>query len=477
MASRLLRFLPVAVLGWACSTGPSTPAGTETLGRSEGAIMNGVADTAHPAVVALLLGKDASEGACTGTIIKKDVERHLGWVATAAHCVDTGVALVLQTQDYFSSDFIQYSVIDFEADPRYSNAAQGHDFAIVRIGGVDESTPVIPLAADPDDLAIGMPVTSVGFGMTESGFNTTRRTVDKVLDSVTPELLGYEQKLSGICFGDSGGPVIAGSGASARVVGIHSFGTSGECVGKGFSARVTSGLDFYEAQLKKVPEPSCAVCEKIANGGTSECARLTASCLDHDDCRGYYECIGDGKKSPAECFSEFPMAEGPFTAAKSCVCSQACVDACAGEPSCAAVGRCGYKLDEADACTTCIESSCCEETRNCTVDGQCHLCLTKDDSYGSCKRNAARKALATCATDKCATECAGSTLQTIGQTPPPEEPDAGSTAPAAPASGCSVASNIAPSGPTSWRLLAIAGLALGALVYRRRRPADAIIDR
>ncbi|MDF2692463.1 MAG: hypothetical protein K0S65_846 [Labilithrix sp.] len=464
MTSRLLRFLSVAALGCACSTGPANLARSESVGRSEAAIINGVLDTTHPAVVALLLGKEGTEGACSGTIVKVDAERHIGWVATAAHCLETGVSLVIQTQDYSTGDFIQYSVIDFEADARFSMTSLGHDFGIVRIGGVDESTPVIPLTTDPDDLAKGMEVTSVGFGTTTgSDSNTTRRAVTKVLDEVTEDLLGYEQATSGICFGDSGGPVIAGSGASERVVGIHSF-VSGGCNVGGFSGRVTSDLEFYEPRLNNVPEPSCGLCEKIAKSGAGECARLTASCLNDVDCRGYYECIADGKKEAAECFAEFPISEGPFTAATSCVCNQACANECAGEPSCASVGKCGDELDEADACTTCIESTCCEELRDCTADGRCHLCLKKDDSFGSCKKSTARQALATCAVEKCSSECAGSTLQTIGQSPPAEAADAGPPA-AEPASGCSTAPSKV---PTPWSLLAIAGLALAVLVHRRR---------
>ena len=476
MSSRIsafLRFMPpvplvaLVALVSACSTGPSNMEGAvDTLGRSSHPIINGVVDTTHPAVVALLLGKDASEGACTGTIVKKDVERRIGWVATAAHCVEAGVGLVLQTQDHSTTDVVQYSVIDFEADSRFSfDPSGGFDFAVVRIGGVEESTPVIPLATDPDGLDVGVQVTSVGFGTTGAGMNTTRRSVKKPIDFLDERLLGYDQETSGICFGDSGGPVIAGAGANERVVGIHSF-VSGGCSIGGFSARVTSGLDFFDEQLEKLPEKSCAVCEKIANGGTSTCAQLTASCLADDECRGYYECIGDGKKTQADCFAEFPIAEGPFTAAKSCVCQQACADECAGEPSCAAVGKCGHSLDdETDACATCIETSCCEQMRECTVDGRCAFCLTKDDSFGSCKRNPARQALATCALDRCANECAGSTLPTIGASAAADPGDAGAAAaPESADAGCSVV----PNAQSSWGL-SLVGAAAAALIARQRR--------
>src|SRR5262249_55275070 len=160
-----------------------------------------------------------------------------------------------------------YDVLDYEADPRWATSGQ-HDFAMVRIVGVDESTPVIPLTAAPDELAPQMAVTSVGFGMTADNMaNTKRYSVEKTLAGITSELLGYDQATSGVCFGDSGGPVIAGSGASARVVGIHSF-VAGGCDVAGYSARVTDGLAFFEHEFDKaLPEPSCELCQKTAKSG------------------------------------------------------------------------------------------------------------------------------------------------------------------------------------------------------------------
>src|SRR5262245_22700887 len=100
-----MRFLPFFLLGAACSSEPPSP--SARLGQTQGAIINGVLDTSHPAVVALFLGSsDSFEGSCSGTIVRTEAERRIGWVATAAHCVGSGVSLVVQTEDYASADAI-----------------------------------------------------------------------------------------------------------------------------------------------------------------------------------------------------------------------------------------------------------------------------------------------------------------------------------------------------------------------------------
>lgn len=474
-----LRSLLLILAAAACSTGPSAPPPAETVGRTEGAILHGDVDETHPAVVALLLGKseDAFEGSCTGTIVKVDAQNHVGWVATAAHCVQNGVALAVQAEDYGSAESISYGVIDWEADRHYTTSNGHHDFAMIRIAGVDASTPVLPLTTAPDGLAVGSRVTSVGYGMTSDGAgNTKRNSVDKTLAEVTDDLLGYDQATSGICFGDSGGPVIAGSGASERVVGIHSFVTQSDCTGKGYSARVADELAFFEQQLAKpLPKPSCELCEKVAKSGVGPCSEPTAACLADAECRGYYECIGDPKKTKAACFEEFPLAEGPFTASASCVCDQVCADTCGSSPSCANVGKCGAKLEEmaGDDCAACLEGACCDEVQGCTADGRCYFCLKEGDSFSSCKRDEPRNKLAACARDRCATECADSSIGALGEEQPADAGADAAPPPAEPAeSGCSIASSALSSRSSPWQALGLSLLALALARRSRRRSAS-----
>lgn len=475
MRLSLVRSLPILVLGVACSMEPAGPAPDENVGRASSAVINGSLDTAHPAVVALILSKGSQGGLCSGTIVKKDVQRHIGWVATAAHCVDVPPAIVVQAQDFSSTDALRYTVIDFKADPRYSPQSGLYDFAMVRIAGVDESTPVIPLTNAPDGLSTGMQVTSVGFGRTSlveptspDDQNTQRRVVQKPIAELTSTLIRYNMASSGICQGDSGGPVLAGTGGNQRVVGIHSF-VQGDCDGYGYSARVTAGLQFFNQELSKaLPNESCTLCEKIANSGKSECAAMSASCLADKECKGYYECLAEGKKA-SDCFAKYPLAEGPFYAAANCVCGRACADLCASSSSCRGVPKCGYHMEDGE-CSTCIEGSCCQEETDCAADGQCYVCLKNKDADAACATNAARKKLATCAASKCKTQCADSPIQSgADETPGGEEAPAeaapGGTTTTITKSGCSTSSGAS----SSAALVLVVGAVVMAGARRRRR--------
>ena len=473
-------FLVLGLSGIACSMEPpGSEASSSDVGRTASAVINGSVDTAHPAVVALILAQGSQGGLCSGTIVKKDVQRGIGWVATAAHCVEVPPALVLQAQDFTAPDALRYEVIDFEADPRYSPQSGGYDFAVVRIAGVDETTPVIPLTTSPDGVTRSTPVTSVGFGRTSlseptspNDENTERRVVQKTVDEVTSTLIGYDMSTRGICQGDSGGPVLLGTGANQRVVGIHSF-VAGGCDGRGYSARVTAGLTFFNQQLNKaLPAENCSLCEKVANSGKHECAALSASCLADKDCRGYYECLSGGKTA-AECLEEFPLAEGPFNAAANCTCTRACADLCSSFSQCRAAPKCGYRMEAGD-CNTCIEASCCEEETDCAADGQCYVCLKNNDADPECATNAARKKLATCAASKCATECADSPIQAGADEPAEEDeapagegPTAGTTT--ITRTGCGAAAGGATS---AGGVLAIAMAVVVAAARRRRVNED-----
>lgn len=476
-----VRSLPFVLLGLsaACSMDPGVSGDTENVGRSSSAIINGTLDTAHPAVVALILAKGNQNGLCSGTIVKKDVQRGIGWVATAAHCVaDVPPTLVVQAEDLTSPSALRYDVIDFKADPRYSGRAGDYDYAMVRIAGVDASTPVIPLTGAPDGVVGGVSgtrVTSVGFGRTtliestSSDQNTQRRSVSKRIDQTTSLLISYDMRSDGICQGDSGGPVLVGAVGSERVVGIHSF-VENDCDGRGYSMRVEAGLSFFETELSKaLPSEDCSLCQKRANSGMSECVAMEASCLADENCKGYYECLSAGKKR-ADCFKKYPLGEGPFNATANCVCGRACTEQCEGSSACRSAPKCGYEM-KAGTCTTCVEQSCCAEEADCVADGQCYVCLKDKDADPACATNAARKKLATCAVTRCKTECAGSPLQNGGEdeAPEPEEAPAqdvsGGKTTTTTTTGCSAA--LGASGSSAWAL-AISALALAGARRRRR---------
>ena len=471
------------VLG-ACSSGgqadaPRGGSGSENIAQTSSAVINGQVDTTHEAVVAIVLQSGSQGGLCSGTIVKVDAVAHIGWVALAAHCVDLPPVFVLQGDDFSqSSGLLRYDVIDYKADPRYSGDVGGpYDFAMLRIAGVDGTTPTIPLASASDGLAVGTDVVSVGYGRTTliaSGTgteNTVRRRVAKKLGQVG-QTIAYDMASSGICQGDSGGPVLVGSGSSEKVVGIHSY-VQGDCNGIGVSGRISFGLSFFQGELAKaLPKDDCDLCGKVANSGNGICAAATQSCLADKQCGGYYECLSSGA-SKASCLTKFPKAEGPFNAAANCQCTKACTTQCKGTFECVNTPKCGYKLP-AGACTTCTEGACCDAALACASDGTCYVCLKTNDAAPECATNAARKAMATCVASKCKAECAGSGLDT-GAEPavdPAGDTDAGAGA-AGPTtttttSGCSVVDRThrAHGSTSACALMAIAGL----LALRRRRP-------
>jgi hypothetical protein len=435
----------------ACSSTDSS--GESPAAHISSAIINGQLDTTHQAVVAVILQKGTEGGLCSGTIVKVDPVSHIGWVLAAAHCVNIPPVYVLQGNDFSQSGTLSYDVLDYKADSRYSGQpGSPYDFAVLRIIGVDASTPIIPMVSASDGLAVGTNVLSVGYGRTSliaSGTpamdNTIRRRVAKQLSQVG-QLISYDMATDGICQGDSGGPVLVSSGGAEKVAGVHSF-VQGDCNGTGVSVRVSFDLSFINGELAKAPPTEdCALCGKIANSGNGTCAALTRSCLADKDCNGYYQCLSSQPRNV--CLLMFPKAQGPFNAAANCQCTEACTTQCKADASCAGVPKCGYKYP-AGSCATCTESSCCTESLACAADGTCYVCLDTKDKAAECATNPARQALSACQASKCSAECAASASADGGATPAGTDPSAadptaGDAPAAAPStttttSGCSVA--------------------------------------
>jgi len=384
------------------------------------------------------------EGAsCTGTIIKTDPVNHIGWVLTAAHCVvEYPPITVCQGNDCSDAD-VKYQVIDYAPDPAYGGLpSYGHDLAVVRIAGVGATTPVIPIASNPDGIEdTGTPILVIGYGETAAPIpgepavgSWIRRKIALVATPMPehPEEIWYDQSTGGLCYGDSGGPDLLTTGDFEEVVGVHSMMDS-ECDGgDGFSSRVSYGLDFITGELTKpLPVRDCASCQAWSTSG-GECALLELKCVSKNpDCLNYGNCLLRGG-TDAACAQEYPKGVGPYKSVDACPCNRPCADVCATDASCKGVPRCGLTLP-ADDCSTCMEASCCQEALDCTNDGSCYECVGSNDADASCASNAARKALATCAVNKCTVQCQDSELGDGGVRL--DTPDSGATDSGTPGSG------------------------------------------
>ena len=207
------------------------------------AILKGTPDTEHPYVGILATTIDGQRvPVCSGFLVTSTT------FVTAAHCVDdlgSLPALVSFDQRFTASS----PVVHGTAVPNPDFGTLGddtHDIAVVVL-----DTPVTGhgYAQLPSSGILGSsskkdPLTIVGYGA--DGFLKgggrpvpDYKLVRNVGDSRISKLEGAGFNLrmsSGICFGDSGGPILLGD--TDVVVGISSFVNNQNCTGNAFAYRV-----------------------------------------------------------------------------------------------------------------------------------------------------------------------------------------------------------------------------------------------
>jgi hypothetical protein len=227
-----------------------------TAAAPSGAILNGQPDTEHPYVGILVTVIDGERTpVCSGFLVSPTV------FVTAGHCIDdlggTLPAYVSFDQAFGpSSPLIHGSAVP---NPKYTSS--GHEIGAVALDTAvtDRGHAIVPsegrLASVPRSAAL----TLVGYGangFTRGGGKPALR-FDLVRSTAPARLVKLERgkntlslrMSNGICFGDSGGPVLLGS--SDVVVGINSFVQNAKCAGNAFAFRVDTdaSLDFLAPLL------------------------------------------------------------------------------------------------------------------------------------------------------------------------------------------------------------------------------------
>jgi V8-like Glu-specific endopeptidase len=203
----------------------------------------GLDGSAHPAVALLLADRgNGPEPNCSAALVAPRL------LVTAAHCA-AGTSTD-RVEVSFDTHFVPGSSSTLPGtihpDPAWSPAAKDtHDVAVVVL---DDAAPTTPLAL-PSPGALdsatlrGADFTNVGYGFSDRpfAFDGYRRTSISSLTSLKPTELRLSQKPGGVCFGDSGGPRLAGS----TVVAVTSTGNA-NCTGQSISYRLdtTSALAF-----------------------------------------------------------------------------------------------------------------------------------------------------------------------------------------------------------------------------------------
>ncbi len=469
-------FVAVPLLAIACSTAPPSGSTEVLLGANSQPIIGGSFDTTHQAVVYLVSNPDSQglSAACTGTIIKTDAAKKVGWVLTAAHCVNPKPAVAIIADDVASKTAVQFIVLDATANPAYTGQTTptSHDVAMVRILGVDASTPTIPLTSVTNDAAVGTSVTSVGYGRTTPSSqppdnNSRRKRITRTLNGVSASAVSYSLSGGGICQGDSGGPVLVGSAGSERVLAVHSY-VSGDCLGDGTSIRVSGEMGFINGELSKaLPSSlnSCSTCGSTADSGNQACAQRRFACGADADCSALLDCLTkcSGISCQNNCRTKYPAGLGPFAAYQNCTCAEGCKAECASDNTCVGAPQCGIKA--LDACGKCGEGSCCAERAAASFDKVGFACVTTPDGEG-CAANAPFQAYQACLQKSCSAECGLSPSGSSGGASSGSGGNGDGTTTTTTTSGCNASGG---AGSSSAGLFGLFGL--GFLLMRRRRHA------
>jgi Trypsin len=212
-----------------------------------GAVIDGTPDTEHPYVGILVTVIDGDTvPVCSGFLLSSTV------FVTAAHCIeDLGGSLPAYVS--FDQTFDESSpVVHGTAVANPNFPSRGHDIAAVLLDTAvtGRGHAELPEEGLLEDTARSAALTLVGYGANGftrgvPEFDLTRRTADARLVKLERGKYALNLRMSkGICFGDSGGPVLLDD--SDVVVGINSFVNSQKCAGNAYAFRTDTpeALDF-----------------------------------------------------------------------------------------------------------------------------------------------------------------------------------------------------------------------------------------
>jgi len=297
--------------------------------HASGKILGGSAPDAaeHDAVVALhelnRSGRPYVEPFCTGTLIREDV------VLTAAHCLEgmsaSDMAVYVGDDPRADMRYHLYDVSEISSHPDYDSWNILNDIGLVRLSSAitEGYTPVPELPAS-DELTtsdLGSTVNFAGFGDDGMGGYGVKLQVDGTIDafgcgvsgcwgtSDTDTQISYEQRTTGPCMGDSGGPMFVYRSGVAYVAGITSYGDYW-CAQYGVSTRVDAFEDFVTAFADELEDtgdfaPVCG--DSVCDVGES-CDGRDGTDRCRSDCHGRFRgppsvqfCYVDGAGEGAGC--------------------------------------------------------------------------------------------------------------------------------------------------------------------------------
>ncbi len=250
------------------------------LGTTEQAIIGGSPSANDSAVVGIAprqldCGQDITSISCTGTLIAPRV------VVTAAHCLGydpaNGFSVLFGASATAGGTLIP--VVGGRAHPDFDTESHANDIAVLILES-DAPAGVTPIpmhtTALPD--LTGTTVRMIGYGITSiSGTDTGERmTGEAMVTEVSTDDIRMEPAPAMSCHGDSGGPVLADTGAGEELVGVTSYGDAA-CAQFGVAKRVDRQLAFIQTIL----DEAAAWTERRPFDPSEDlCARTCASDAD-----------------------------------------------------------------------------------------------------------------------------------------------------------------------------------------------------
>jgi secreted trypsin-like serine protease len=206
-----------------------------------------------------MVGIEAKTGGfCGGSLISN---QH---VLTAAHCqIPVGSIVTLGQFDRSKSEpsAVKRTVIRTTIHENYNKENFSNDISVLLLDlPVVYNRYISPICLSETDINIAdVPLTVIGWGVTESGTvsNPLLETIvyktdncDFSIDSDKQYCCGSPKTSSGVCFGDSGGPLMYKNGKKWTQVGLVSFG-QGSCSTDSASVytKVVAYLPWIQSKL------------------------------------------------------------------------------------------------------------------------------------------------------------------------------------------------------------------------------------